>query len=222
MVLTAMVLIACDIEPMVRDGEQDRIEGSGELITEARPVTGFTEISFFTEGTITITQGDTETLAVETDDNLLDRVYMREELYHGPYVDEAADIIFLPKDMKNKALGTLDFTSNHFGFPVHGNTGDHRMEGIFVGIGEAFRQGGSPDQLSILDIAPTVLYLLGLPVPNEMDGKVASEILEDSYVARNPIEYADVELLGRARGSALGSEDSEDIKRRLEGIGYIG
>jgi predicted AlkP superfamily phosphohydrolase/phosphomutase len=158
----------------------------------------------------------------ETGEQMFDRVYLREELYSGPYVDEAPDIVFLPREMKNKALGTLDFTSNKFAVPVYGNSGDHRMEGILLGLGPAFRKGVRLEPLSILDVAPTVLHLLGLPVPKQMDGKVLTGALEPDYAAQNPVRHADIELLGRAEGSALSREDSEDIRKRLEGIGYIG
>jgi predicted AlkP superfamily phosphohydrolase/phosphomutase len=158
----------------------------------------------------------------ETGQKMFDRVYLREEIYEGPYVDEAPDIVFLPADMRNKALGTLDFTSNTFSFPVYGNSGDHRMEGIFLGLGPAFRQGEKLAPRSILDVAPTVLYLLGLPVPRQMDGKVLADALEPDRLRRCPVQYADVELLGNAGAGALSTEDSEDIRRRLEGIGYVG
>ena len=157
-----------------------------------------------------------------TGDQLFDRVYFREEIYEGPYVDEAPDIVYLPKDMKNKALGTLDFTSNRFVFPVHGNSGDHRMEGILLGIGDAFRQGHNFGSLSILDVAPTVMHLLGLGVPRQMDGKVAAGILREDFMSQNPVRYTDNQLLGHAKGSALSREASDDIRRRLEGIGYVG
>jgi predicted AlkP superfamily phosphohydrolase/phosphomutase len=153
---------------------------------------------------------------------LLERVLLREEIYSGPYVEEAADIVFLPRDMRYKALGTLDFTSNRFSFPVYGNSGDHRMNGIFLGLGDAFRQGAKLGGPSLVDIAPTVLYLLGLPVPRQMDGRVLTEAFREEHLMEYPVDYADVELLGRAGGTALTSRDSEDIKRRLEGIGYIG
>jgi predicted AlkP superfamily phosphohydrolase/phosphomutase len=153
---------------------------------------------------------------------MFDRVYLREEIYSGPYVSEAADIVFLPADMRNKALGTLDFTSNRFSFPVYGNSGDHRMEGIFLGLGPSFRRGTRLDARSILDVAPTVLYLLGLQVPRQMDGEVLADALLEERLARNPVKYADTELLGNAVGGALSAEDSEDIRRRLEGIGYVG
>jgi predicted AlkP superfamily phosphohydrolase/phosphomutase len=158
----------------------------------------------------------------ETGEKLLDRVHFREEIYQGPFVQEAPDLVFLPRDMSNKALGTLDFTSNRFKFPVYGNSGDHRMNGIFVGVGEAFEEGKRLEPLSILDVAPTVLYLLGLPVPRQMDGALARQALRPDYLAQREVEYADIELLGRAGAKALSAEDSQDIRRRLEGIGYIG
>ncbi len=157
-----------------------------------------------------------------TGENLFERVYFREELYHGPYVDEAPDLVFLPKDMRCKALGTLDFTSNRFSFPVYGNSGDHRLNGIFLAAGDAFRRGVRFEGFSLQDIAPTVLYLLGLPVPREMDGRVLMDALKEEHLIEYPVDYADIELLGRAGGSSLTSQESEEIKRRLEGIGYIG
>jgi predicted AlkP superfamily phosphohydrolase/phosphomutase len=153
---------------------------------------------------------------------MFEEVYCREEIYQGPYVDEAPDILFLPRDMRLKALGTLDFTSSSFAFPVYGNSGDHRLEGIFLGAGPSFRSGVKLGGLSLMDVAPTIAYLLGLEVPRQMDGKVMIDAIKDERLIEYPVEYADVELLGRAMGSALGDRDSEDIKRRLEGIGYIG
>jgi predicted AlkP superfamily phosphohydrolase/phosphomutase len=157
-----------------------------------------------------------------TGESMFERVYFREELYNGPYIEEAPDIVFLPRDMGYKALGTLDFTSNSFSFPVYGNSGDHRLEGIFLGVGPSFRRGTTKAPISIMDIAPTVLYLLGLGVPRQMDGKVLTNAITEEHLIEHPLEYVDADLLGRSGASSLTVQDSEDIKRRLEGIGYIG
>ena len=157
-----------------------------------------------------------------TGESMFERVYFREELYDGPYIEEAPDIVFLPRDMGYKALGTLDFTSNSFSFPVYGNSGDHRLEGIFLGVGPSFRRGTTKAPISIMDIAPTVLYLLGLGVPRQMDGKVLTDAITEEHLIEHPLEYVDADLLGRSGASSLTVQDSEDIKRRLEGIGYIG
>ena len=163
-----------------------------------------------------------EVTAPGTGEKLFERVYFREEIYEGPYVDEAPDIVFVPKDMAYKALGTLDFTSGNFMDPVRGNSGDHRLNGIFLGLGPSFVKGSEIEPLSILDIAPTVLYLLGLPIPRAMDGKIAEAALSDERLRLSEPEYVDREVLGRVGAGRMSPEDRDDIKRRLEGIGYIG
>jgi hypothetical protein len=47
------------------------IEGSGNVVEETRPVSGFSRVDFAAYGKLVITQGDAESLVVETDDNLL-------------------------------------------------------------------------------------------------------------------------------------------------------
>ena len=49
----------------------------------------------------------------------------------------------------------------------------------------------------------------------------AVELLEKAHEAM-PRDVRSLELLGRARGTAQSSRDSDDIRKRLEGIGYIG
>jgi hypothetical protein len=41
----------------------------------------------------------------------------------------------------------------------------------------------------VLDIAPTVLYLMGLPVARDMEGRVATEILEDDFARAHPVTF---------------------------------
>jgi predicted AlkP superfamily phosphohydrolase/phosphomutase len=50
--------------------------------------------------------------------------------------------------------------------------GTHRPEGIFIGYGPSFRRGEQLDPLSLLDVAPLLLTLLGLPVPRDLEGRV--------------------------------------------------
>ena len=56
--------------------------------------------------------------------------------------------------------------------------GHHRWEGIFVAAGPGIRPGVKAGELSIVDVAPLVLHQLGLPVPEDMAGRVPVEIFE--------------------------------------------
>ena len=49
----------------------DRINGSGNVITQARSVSGFDGVTLMSGGRLLITQGTEESLTIETDDNLM-------------------------------------------------------------------------------------------------------------------------------------------------------
>jgi hypothetical protein len=78
----------------------------------------------------------------------------------------------------------------------------------------------------IIDVAPTVLYLMGETIPDDMDGRVLVEALDEEFVAANPIEYeaveddAEVEAVDSARASFT-QDESELIAKRLQALGYI-
>jgi predicted AlkP superfamily phosphohydrolase/phosphomutase len=158
-----------------------------------------------------------------TGERLIGAVWRREDLYTGPRINEAPDIQFLPADMTNKPLGTLDLTSNKFITRAYGNSGDHRMHGIFIGCGPEVRKGAHVDGARIIDYAPTILHSFGAEVPADMDGRVLEEIFSEDYMRANPVRisgesaYADA-----ATASSMTDEESEEIRQRLRGLGYLG
>ena len=42
---------------------------------------------------------------------------------------------------------------------------------------------------SVLDVAPTLLYLSGLPVGRDMEGRVLAEMVEEGYAGAHPVSY---------------------------------
>jgi len=54
----------------------------------------------------------------------------------------------------------------------------HRPQGIFVAHGPGIKQGVTLTGASLLDIAPTVLTLFGLPVGLDMDGHALTQIMD--------------------------------------------
>src|SRR5262249_31886262 len=53
----------------------------------------------------------------------------------------------------------------------------HRKFGIFLASGKPFAKGASIRDLSVLDVLPTLLGVLGLPAASDFDGAAASEAL---------------------------------------------
>ena len=154
---------------------------------------------------------------------LLKRVFHRSEEYEGPYIDRMPDVLFIPEDMKYKALGIVDFTTHRFIEPTFGNSGDHRMHGVFFGRGKPFLGNGERlSELSICDLAPTILHLLGLAVPEDMDGRVTEPALDREWLGENPVRFR--EPYERAEQGELDLDDADrkEIIDRLKGMGYVG
>lgn len=99
-----------------------------------------------------------------------------------------------------------------------GIEGDHRPEGIFLAYGPNIDAGSSPQNATVVDVAPTVLHTVGEPVPEETDGRVLSEIYApDTDSARREIETR------RYTGSEIREVDGDfsHVEERLEGLGYM-
>ncbi len=157
----------------------------------------------------------------ETGEPLVEKIYEREDLYSGPHAHLAPDLTVVLGDWKYRTIGLYDFTTNKTISRAFGPTGDHRLEGVLIASGPAFRQGAKPEGATLLDIAPTVLHLLGVPVPADMDGRVLEEILDPSVVApaASPTDVSPPS----SEPVAVAYTDEEDaaIQQRLADLGYL-
>ena len=61
--------------------------------------------------------------------------------------------------------------------------------GLLLVYGEGIRPGATLAGASILDVAPTLLYLLGLPVARDMEGRVLTEMLEPGFAQDHPVTF---------------------------------
>jgi hypothetical protein len=61
--------------------------------------------------------------------------------------------------------------------------------GLLLVLGEGIRSGVRLGGASVLDVAPTLLYLLGLPVPRDMEGRVLTEMLEPDFAREHPVTF---------------------------------
>jgi len=65
----------------------------------------------------------------------------------------------------------------------------HRRYGILVIAGPHLKQDERVYGASLLDITPTVLWLLGCPVARDMDGKALTQIAAETEEARAPVTF---------------------------------
>jgi len=126
----------------------------------------------------------------ESGENIVQDAFKREDIYHGPYVSEAPDIIFLTRKLEYLATDRI-YGESLVSEPFRKGRGSHRMEGILIAYGPDIKnEGKNIEPARIIDLAPTILHMFGLKIPEDMDGKVLTNIFKpDSPVAKRPIKY---------------------------------
>ncbi len=101
----------------------------------------------------------------------------------------------------------------------------HDLTGIFI-VGGPLAGHGEIPTVTLFDIAPTILHLLGLPVPEDMPGKVLEAALTPEFVAAHPVtrvpSYEGLEGPATAAGAQTDEATERQIKEQLRALGYIG
>jgi predicted AlkP superfamily phosphohydrolase/phosphomutase len=167
----------------------------------------------------------------QTGEILIERVYRKEDLYHGDFLKAAPDLIIHPKDFAHQIKGG-PFSNPHYRQVISTKdpkeffvNGVHRLNGIFAAAGPGIRKGHCVGSLEIIDLFPTMLYSLGMAVPKSVDGKVAEGIFAKDRLSAYPICYCDDSLKEADQVSGdkatYGQEDADKIAESLRGLGYI-
>lgn len=97
----------------------------------------------------------------------------------------------------------------------------HTKQGILAAVGAPIRAGAPAIEASVLDITPTVLALLGLPVAKDMDGRPLEDLLDPEFLERHPIQWIDTYDRTPREGAASQSPYDEAMLDRLEQLGYL-
>jgi arylsulfatase A-like enzyme len=94
--------------------------------------------------------------------------------------------------------------------------------GIFAIKGPGIKPGIRLDQVNIYDITPTLLYLFGLPVGEDMDGRVIGEVFHDKFKKSRKIKF--IPTYGAPSKSEEGKKPREldkEVLEDLKSLGYI-
>ena len=148
---------------------------------------------------------------------LVEHIWKKEEIYHGAHLANAPDILFLPRNLETIAFGDFEFGSNKVIEKSFGVSSSHRMNGIFVASGAGIKNAGEFSGAQLIDLAPTILHLMGLPVPTDMDGRVVTEALADARA----VEYGGTSAGNAVTRDGYSEEEEKEVIERLADLGYI-
>jgi len=161
-----------------------------------------------------------------TGEKLVEKVLRREEVYFGPHAEDAPDLFVrtaysvLPYRGFELRREVIRPAANVLFGPLQ--YGKHDMEGVFLATGKDIRRGETIAGASLEDLTPTILHSLGLPVPDDMDGKVLPIFEPDSELAQKTPSRVPAQAPGERKEMPYSKTEEEDLLRRLKGLGYLG
>lgn len=148
---------------------------------------------------------------------ILTKLIRGKDVYHGPYAGLGPDLHLELDHYAMIACPLFATEGRVMTSQIRGDSGCHRREGIFIAKGMGIQSGIELPEANILDLAPTILHLLGEPVPRIMDGRVLTEALVDP----EPVRFSENAEEGVAAGSGFDADDAAQIEERLRGLGYL-
>ena len=147
----------------------------------------------------------------ETGNAPISKIYRKEEVLSGRFLDEAPDLLLVPAPFYSltHAKGMVE--------AADWLSGDHRIEGVLVATGPEVQKGPLPAPARLIDLGPTSLAALDAASGVPRDGEVLQYLVGDKTL------QVSEDLVG-ARGvsdEGLTSDEEGEIEDHLRGLGYV-
>lgn len=153
-----------------------------------------------------------------TDPKNGERVYVRalgrQELYGSNPEGSPPDVVLEPSEGYSTAQDLSGIRMFSDFRPGMENTGVHAMEGILVAVGEGFAPGPRI-KARLMDMAPTILSLLGITPPVYMDGRCLGAAGDLRASPQEP------ESSSQPTPSVYSEEEQKEVEKRLRDLGYL-
>jgi predicted AlkP superfamily phosphohydrolase/phosphomutase len=155
-----------------------------------------------------------------TGEAVISHIWTREDAFAGSQMRDAPDLTVTLRDNGFISILNSDVLLESRTEPL----GTHYPEGIFIAGGPGIGKGISPLKLSILDVAPALLYSLGLPSPDDFEGCVPEEIFEPSSLRARPVRIGEPTQAPEPfpqRRAADEVDDQAKTLAMLKALGYM-
>jgi predicted AlkP superfamily phosphohydrolase/phosphomutase len=156
---------------------------------------------------------------------LVSDIIQQRDAFQGPYAHLGADLVIVMRGMSYITRQGYEFSNKSGSFLSHPSTyesGSHRIDGLLFVGGPSFRSLGNLASHSIIDLAPTIMYIFGLNAEGKMDGKILLD--ESNVVNNNPtnLSYVYSDSNSPQGDQFLSKEEEDELTERLKNLGYLG
>jgi len=153
-------------------------------------------------------------------------VHRRDALFWGPKSHKAPDLVIeWNQDQFRTQSSPLFNGTSVFSDITPGETsqtisGEHKRNAIFILSGKGVKKNAGIRGARISDLAPTILHLLGIDIPDAMDGDVLWDVYESPEKLPACRSGESVSIAGD-KDEAFSPGDQALVEARLKELGYL-
>lgn len=161
-----------------------------------------------------IQQGIMEIKSVDTKEKIFESVLMKED-FKGQYSHGMPDLFPI---LQNFEYMPNERMSSDVIKPWDSTPGTHNLYGILIVKGNSIKENKEIKGAELKDISPTILYEMGIPLTEKMDGKILFDIFKTSNkdITRKGSSYKQTQ-----KNNGFTSEEEKIINKRLKELGYM-
>ncbi|MFC1514300.1 alkaline phosphatase family protein [Candidatus Omnitrophota bacterium] len=155
-----------------------------------------------------------------TDKPMMTEIYKKEDIYWGHQLQSLPDIIYVCDDFKTRSLGGYKIGSSKIMDTSPYLSGHHRRNGMLILYGEPFKPEFKVEGAKLTDLAPTILFLLGLEIPRDMDGRILKEAFARPEAMCEKYSQDRSEVKAGLKKEHT-DEAAQQIEEKLRSLGYL-
>ena len=157
-------------------------------------------------------------------ESIFNKAYLIEELYAQRGIEKLADVIAYGSKFESVVNNNplLFFSNNVISRNyLHPDRAGHNLYALLIASGPDIAKTRDI-QAKIIDIVPTILFLMGVPIPRGLDGRIINEIFREGSdpKKRTPV-YKELVVREKFEDYRMSQEDEIEIMERLRRMGYI-
>jgi predicted AlkP superfamily phosphohydrolase/phosphomutase len=154
----------------------------------------------------------------QTNQPLPVHIHRKESVYHGRFLNEAPEMIVDMDNYQTEVMAELEYGRLIDHEPLR--SGNHTPDGVLIAAGPGIN-AHHPTNASLMDIAPTLLHILDLPVPPTMDGQVCHELFtSNSDISQRAIRW-DTAVYETTPSADFTPEEQAQVEKQLRDLGYL-
>jgi predicted AlkP superfamily phosphohydrolase/phosphomutase len=155
-----------------------------------------------------------------SDEPVIQKVLTREEIFPGQAMESAPDLTLVLRDYGFVSIRNLAPVV----VPRQEPSGTHHPDGVFMAAGPGIRPGVEGERLQITDVAAILLYSLGLPIPDDFEGRVPHACFQEDHLHAHPVHFGPATQHiedGEQKESTVSDSERRKILDQLAQLGYL-